>query len=143
MTTSSVPLHRRLFDAFARWMQSFRKSSASSTTRPSGTYHASSHHYRNIGEQLATSTSGVAPVLPSRESCGVILLYQMLHEAKINAQDIPHDERLALEKGCTACRDKFRCAYELARESAGMTFEEFCNNAASLRALQASKPSVQ
>jgi len=139
MTTSSVPMHRSLLGGFSRWLRNFRNASTSYIDRSSGSDLATPQHYRNVCERLATGASGAAPVSPGRDACGAILLYQMLHAAKLNAHDIPADERHALEQGCGACCDKFRCAYELARDRAGVTFDEFCNNADSLRALQAGK----
>jgi uncharacterized protein YjiS (DUF1127 family) len=71
-------------------------------------------------------------------SCAVLLLPKMLQALNLDASAIARlepDVYRDLQRVCTVCDQKKRCASELAEGDAAASYEGFCPNALTLRAV--------
>ena len=72
-------------------------------------------------------------------SCAVLLLPKMMAALRLDPGAVARSEPAVyrdLQRVCAICDSKKRCARELAEEDAAASYEDFCPNALTLKALE-------
>ena len=73
--------------------------------------------------------------LVGREPGSSELLCHMMNVVNIDESKVPEGTLREMARSCSRCADKFHCADEIGNGQAAKSFEEFCPNASTLRAL--------
>jgi hypothetical protein len=74
--------------------------------------------------------------LIGREPGSTEMLCHMMDVTGIDERKVPAKQMQELNRNCSQCSEKYRCADEIGTGRAAKTFEEFCPNAFALEALQ-------
>ena len=124
--------HRTLGEAFRAWWQNWKqKRNALAELERCGS--ELGHIARDVGV-----TPAELHVLAAKRPDAADLLYQRLAALKLDAREISVTEGAVLrdlQRLCTACQSKGRCARDLAHDSSAPDWQIYCPNADTLEAL--------
>ena len=131
------PVLERVLNSVADWVSNYRDSFG----QASGLGRCDSEEVMQIANDLGVTPAELRE-LSAKGPGSADLLLKMLVALGVDPKAVSTKEPLVmrdLQRLCTTCGDKGRCAHELADGTAAAHFHEFCPNAFTLDALFADK----
>ena len=127
------PVLDTMLNSFADWVNNCR----STMGHGAGLARCDRNELMKIAQDLGVSP-GELRTLSSRGPEAADLVQKMLQALGVDPKALSQTDPLVmrdLQRLCTTCADKGRCAHELAEGTAAAHFHEFCPNAFTLEAL--------
>ena len=131
------PVLERVLNSVADWVNNYRNA----VGQGGGLGRCDSEQVMQIASDLGVTPSELRE-LSAKGPNSADLLLKMLVALGVDPKALSDKEPLVmrdLQRLCTTCADKSRCAHELADGTAPAHFHEFCPNAFTLDALFADK----
>lgn len=131
------PLLETVLNSITDWVNNYRDS----VGHGAGLARCDRDEVMQIAHDLGVSP-GELRDLASKGPDAADLVQKMLRALGVDPNELANKDPLVmrdLQRLCTNCADKGRCAHELADGTAGAHFHEFCPNAFTLDALLADK----